>query len=445
MKRSEIRLVLGCVILLLGARSGVSETPLQKAISNDTSHLQSLYTYLHKNPELSFEETQTAKRIAAELHDVGFAVTTGVGRTGLVAVMRNGKGPTVLLRTDLDALPVKEQTGKAYASTTIGQNYLGTRNLPVMHACGHDVHMTSLVGTARRLAAMKDQWTGTLVLIGQPAEEVGLGAKAMIDDGLFTRFPKPDYNLALHVSANMPAGTIGYTSGYALANVDSIDIEIRGIGGHGAYPQTTRDPIVLGAYIVTALQTLVSREIAPQDPAVVTVGAFNAGTKHNIISDRAHLKLTVRSYSDAVRQKLLDGITRITMNEARAFGVPEDLLPIIEVEKDYTPSTYNNPALVKRTVKAIAAEVGVDNVISVPAVMGGEDFSQYGRTKDKIPGFMFWAGAVDPQVYAKAKAAGESLPSLHSPFFAPDAPRTIATAVDAMSAAALALLEKHDE
>ncbi len=430
--------------LLLITNTSQAQTPLRKAIDSDYPYLQALYTHFHENPELSFEEVQTAKRLAAELQSVGFDVTTGIGRTGIVAVMRNGSGPTLMIRTDMDALPVKEQTGKAYASTAIGQNWKGIKNLPVMHACGHDIHMTSLVGVARRMAALKDQWSGTLVLIGQPAEELGLGARAMLDDGLFSRFPKPDFNLAFHDNANMPAGTIGYTSGYALANVDSVDIEVRGVGGHGAYPHTTKDPIVLASYIVTALQTLVAREIDPQKPAVVTVGSFHAGTKHNIISDHAHLQLTVRSYSDGVRKKLLDGIRRIAKHQALAFGIPEDRLPVVEVEQDYTPSTYNNPALVKRVIHAIKEEVGSDNVIETPPVMGGEDFAQYGRTDDKIPGFLFWAGAVNPAVYAAAKKNGQTLPSLHSPFFAPDPERTITTAVDAMSAAALDLLGKTD-
>ncbi len=445
MKKTGMVLALGSLALLASTGMVLAKTPLKAAIEKDFPHLQTLYTHLHQNPELSFEETQTAKRIASELKSLGFDVTTGIGGTGLVAVMRNGDGPTLMIRTDLDALPVKELTGKTYASTATGANYLGDKNLPIMHACGHDVHMTALVGTARQLVAMKDNWSGTLVLIGQPAEEVGLGASAMLKDGLYSQFPKPDYNLALHVNSFLPSGTIGYTSGYALANVDSVDIEIKGIGGHGAYPNATKDPVVLGAYIVTALQTLVSREVAPQAPAVVTVGSFHGGFKHNIISDRAHLKLTVRSYSDEVRQTLLGGIARIAKNQARAFGLPEDLLPVVTIEQNYTPSTYNDPALVKRSIKAISAQLGEENILEVPAVMGGEDFSQYGRTDDKVPGFMFWVGAVSPDTIAKAKAKGETLPSLHSPFFAPDAKPTIITAVDAMSAAALEIMGKKDE
>ncbi|PHS22402.1 MAG: peptidase M20 [Robiginitomaculum sp.] len=445
MKYFNLALLCGCLATSMLPGRALAQESMQGAIEKDWPYLQSLYTHFHENPELSFRETQTAERMATELRSLGFEVTTGIGGTGLVAIMKNGEGPRLMIRTDMDALPVKETTGKSYASKIIGENYLGAKNLPIMHACGHDVHMTALVGTARRLVAMKDQWAGTLVLIGQPAEEIGLGAKAMLDDGLYTRFGVPDFNLALHVSAGLPAGVIGYTAGYALANVDSVDIEIKGVGGHGAYPHTTKDPIVLGAYIVTALQTLVSRSVDPQAPAVVTVGSFHGGTKHNIIPGNVHLKLTVRSYSDAVRQTLLDGITRIAQNQARAFGITEDQLPVITVEKDYTPSTYNDPALVKRAMTAIADQIGEKNVREMPAVMGGEDFARYGRTKEKVPGFMFWAGAVEPENYAKAKASGETLPSLHSAFFAPDAQKTITTAVNAMSAAALNVLEKTND
>ncbi len=445
MRTRTLGLALTSIASVVLAGAANAQSGLRAAIEGDYAHLGALYTHLHENPELSFQEKQTAKRLAAELKSVGFDVTTGVGGTGIVAIMRNGDGPTLMIRTDLDGLPVQEQTGKSYASTAKGANYLGVTDLPIMHACGHDVHMTALVGTARRLVAMKDQWSGTLMLIGQPAEELGLGAGAMLKDGLFTRFPKPDYNLALHDNANMPAGTIGYTSGYALANVDSVDIEIKGVGGHGAYPHTTKDPIVLGAYIVTALQTLVSRSLDPLDPAVVTVGSFHAGTKHNIISDHAHLQLTVRSYSDEARDTLIKGITRIAQNQARAFGLAEDMLPEVTMEEDYIPATYNDPKLTARAIGAISAQIGAQNVIEKPPVMGGEDFAHFGRTDDKIPGFMFWVGAVNPQVYAKAKAEGTTLPSLHSPFFVPDSKPTIITAVDAMSAAALDLLGAQDE
>jgi len=413
---------------------------LREAAADDYSdHLEALYLHLHQNPELSFQETQTATLIAGELRELGFDVTEGVGQTGFFGVLENGVGPTVLIRTDLDALPVHEQTGLDYASTAMGVTRAGADS-HVMHACGHDVHMTTFIGTARRLVAMKDEWSGTLVMIGQPAEELGLGAKAMLDDGLYSRIPTPDYNLALHVSASQPAGMVAYTPGWALANVDSVDIEIPGVGGHGAYPHTTKDPIVLSAYIVTALQTLVSRETSPVDSAVVTVGSIHGGAKHNIIPDSVHLQLTVRSYSDETRERLLSGIARIARAQAQAFGMPEELYPTVTVEDPYTPSTYNDPELSARVASAIGGQLGAEQVIQTDPVMGGEDFSQYGRTDENIPGVIFWLGAVEPGRYAAAQAAGESLPSLHSSLFAPAPEATITTGVEAMTSAALALL-----
>ena len=298
--------------------------------------------------------------------------------------------------------------------------------------------MTSWIGTARALAARKDQWSGTLVMIAQPAEEIGLGAQAMLADGLYSRFPQPDYNLALHVSAAAPAGTVVYTKGYAMANVDSVDITVKGVGGHGAYPHTTRDPILIGSHIVVALQSLVSRNTNPQDSAVITVGSFKAGAKHNIISDEATLLLTVRSYDDATRQMLLSGIERIAKAQAEAFGAPE---PEITIEQDYTPSLFNNADLAATAMAAIADAIGEDNVKEVAPVMGGEDFSQFGRTDENIPGLLFWVGAVEPARYEAAKDSSLPLPSLHSPFFAPDYDPTIATGVEAMTAAALELFE----
>lgn len=408
------------------------------AAADYDAHLEALYLQLHENPELSFAETETAARIAGELEDLGFAVTEGVGGTGFFGVFENGDGPTVLIRTDLDALPVHEQTGLSYASEARGVTREGVETF-AMHACGHDVHMTVFVGTARRLVADKDDWSGTLVMIGQPAEELGLGAVAMLDDGLYSRIPTPDYNVALHTSATQPAGMVAYTPGWALANVDSVDIEVHGIGGHGAYPHTTKDPVVLSAYIVTALQTLVSRETSPLDSAVVTVGSIHGGTKHNIIPDSVHLQLTVRSYSDETRARLLSGIERIARAQAEAFGLPEDLYPTVEVEEPYTPSTYNDPALADRVAAAIRGQLGDDRVVQQNAVMGGEDFAQYGRTDEHIPGVIFWLGGVEAGKYAAAQAGEASLPSLHSPFFAPDPRPTITTGVESMTAAALAL------
>lgn len=444
-----------CALALLFA-APVSQA--QQSTPAPGTGLLDLYTWLHANPEHSFKEQQSSALLAAELESLGFSVTTGVGDDwvrqkstedegtvrdgvggyGVVGVYENGDGPTVLIRADMDALPVPEQTGLDYASDVTSMTWTGVES-PVMHACGHDVHMTSWVGTARELIENKDDWSGTLVMIAQPAEEIGLGAKAMIEDGLYSDFPLPDYNLALHVSASAPAGTVAYSSGYALANVDSVDITVKGVGGHGAYPHTTKDPVVVGSAIVMALQTLVSRNVDPQTPAVVTVGSFKAGAKHNIISDQAELLLTVRSYDDATRKMLLEGIERIAKAQAEAFGAPE---PEISIDSDYTPSTFNDPELTSEAVAAIRQAIGEDNVTEVKAVMGGEDFSQYGRTQQDIPGLIFWLGAVNPETYEKAQGGPLPLPSLHSPFFAPDAEPTIETGVSAMTAAATALFNE---
>src|SRR3982751_2258269 len=336
--------------LLLAAIAAMSVTPpaaaaaLSDAIRADMPQLMTLYRDLHANPELSMQEVRTPAKLAGEMRKLGFDVTEHVGKTGVVAVMKNGPGPVLLIRADMDALPVAEQTGLPFASKVMGKLPDGT-DTPVMHACGHDTHVATWLGTARRMAAMKDQWSGTVVMILQPGEERAVGARAMLEDGLFTRFPKPDYFLAFHDSASLPAGTIGMTPGYMLANVDSVNITVKGVGGHGAYPQNTKDPIVLASRIVLALQTLVSRENSPFDPAVVTVGSFHAGTKSNIISDDAKLQLTVRSYTPEVRKKLLDGIARVARGEAIAAGVPEDKMPVVTVREPYTPATFNTEKL----------------------------------------------------------------------------------------------------
>jgi amidohydrolase len=411
-------------------------------IDADYPWLEQLYRDFHQNPELSFMEVETAARMAEEFRHLGFTVTEKVGKTGVVGVMKNGPGPTLMLRADMDALPVVEQTGLAFASTKIGRNQFGEEQ-PIMHACGHDIHMTVLIGTLRRLVEHKDKWSGTLVVIAQPAEEIGLGAAAMLEDGLFTRFPRPDYNLALHDSAGFPAGMVAYTPGWALANVDSVDVIVKGVGGHGAYPHTTKDPIVIASQIVMVLQTLVSREINPLDSAVVTVGAFNAGHKHNIISSEAHLQITVRSYSDDVRETLLSGIQRIAKAQAMSAGLPEELYPVVTWEEDYTPATYNDPEFTRRIAGAFTKIFGGARVIEVDPVMGGEDFAHYGRTDPKIPSLLFWIGGVNKDDYREAQEKGESLPSLHSPFWAPDAEPTIKTGIAAMSAASFDILGKE--
>ncbi|MEE2692688.1 MAG: amidohydrolase [Pseudomonadota bacterium] len=432
---------------------------LRADVAADYPYVEALYRQFHTHPELSFREAETSKRLAEELKGLGFEVTTGVGSAwtrkkaaadagsvlpgvdgyGVVGVLRNGDGPTVLLRTDMDALPLEEKTGLAYASAVKSKDYLGG-DAPVMHACGHDVHMAVWTGTARRLVAAKDKWSGTLVMVAQPAEELGLGALAMIDGGLFKKFPRPDYNIALHVNGIDPAGSIAYVPGYALAAVDSVDILVKGVGGHGAAPHLAKDPIVVASQIVLALQTLVSRETDPLDSAVVTVGAFNAGYKHNIIPDAAHLKITVRSYKKQVRDRILDGIKRIARAQALSAGLPDNLAPEVTVEPDNLISTYNDPALAGRVAGALKARFGADKVYESSPIMGGEDFAFFGQTEPAIPSFMFWIGGGDPAAVAKARAGkGPIPPSNHSPFFAPVPEPTLKTGVEALTAAALDL------
>ena len=431
----------GALALALWAQPAVADE-LRDDVAADLPELMEIYRDLHANPELSFEEVRTAAKLAAIARELGFEVTEGVGKTGVVAVMRNGDGPTVMLRADMDGLPVVEQTGLPYASKVTATPASGVTT-GVMHACGHDTHMAAWVGAARLLAERKDEWSGTLVMILQPAEEIGLGALAMLEDGLFERFPKPDYVLGFHDAAQFPAGMIGYSSGYALANVDSVDVLVKGVGGHGAYPHTTKDPIVLASAIVMKLQTLVSRESSPLDPAVVTVGSFLAGAKHNIIPDEARLQITVRSYSDESRQLLLEGIKRIARGEAIAAGVPEDRMPVVTVEDPYTPSTYNTPEFTEKVMAGLRTRFGSERVMQVPSVMGGEDFGQFYRAdRENIESLIFWVGGVPQEEFEAAQRDGKQLPSLHSPFWAPDAEKVIATASEAMAAATLDLMPR---
>jgi hippurate hydrolase len=417
-----------------------AQARVSELTSAEVGSLVQLYTHLHRHPELSFHEKETAARLISELKPLGFEVTANVGGHGFVAVMKNGSGPTVLVRTDLDALPVVENTARPYASDVRTTDENGS-DVGVMHACGHDIHMTSFVGAARVLAKLKDQWSGTLILIGQPAEERGAGAKAMLDDGLFRRFPRPDYALGLHVDAALETGRVGYHTGYALANVDSVDITIRGVGGHGAYPHATKDPIVIAAQVILALQTIVSREVRPIDSAVVTVGSIHGGAKHNVISDEVKLQLTVRSYTDAVRQQILDAIQRITVGIARAAGVPADREPTVKViEEEFTPALYNNPELATRLVPVWTQMFGKDKVVERDAEMGGEDFSRYGREEPRIPIFMFRLGTIDAARMAAAERGGVPLPSLHSALFWPVPDTTVETGVKAMTAAVLELM-----
>ena len=430
-------------MVVLAIATPAQADTLRDAVKRDLPSLMELYRDLHANPELSFQEFKTAAKLASEAKRLGFTVTEKVGQTGVVAVMKNGAGPVVMIRADMDGLPVIEQTGLPYASKVKGVSKSGVET-GVMHACGHDTHMSGWVGAARQLVANKDKWSGTLVMILQPAEEIGSGARAMLADGLYTRFPKPDYVIGFHDAAQFPAGTIGYTSGFALANVDSVDIKVRGVGGHGAYPHTTKDPIVLASRIVGSLQTLVSREVDPQDAAVVTVGSIHGGAKHNIISDEVTMLLTVRSYGDATRQMLLDGIKRIAKGEAIAAGMPEDRMPEITLaENEFTPATYNTPELTAKMAALFKSRFGGTRLIATPPVMGGEDFSEFYRAdKANVESLIFWVGGVPQADIDAARASGKTLPSLHSPYWAPDAEKVIATASEALAAAAMDLMPK---
>jgi hippurate hydrolase len=414
---------------------------LTEAVKADMPLLMTLYRDLHASPELSMQEVRTPAKLAPEMRKLGFTVTEKVGKTGVVAVMRNGPGPVLMLRADMDGLPVVEQTGLPFASKVRATARSGVET-GVMHACGHDTHMTAWIGAARRLAAMKDQWSGTLVMILQPGEETGEGAKAMLDDGLYTRFPKPSHVVAFHDAAALQAGVIGITPGYALANVDSVDITVKGVGGHGAYPHTTKDPIVLASRIVGTLQTLVARENNPADPAVVTVGSFQAGAKHNIISDEARLQLTVRSYTPEVRKLLLDGIRRIARGEAIAAGMPEDRMPQVAIrEAEFTPATFNTPPLSERALALFQQRFGPERAVKTPAVMGGEDFSRFWLADKSIESLIFWVGGTPKAKWDAAGGNAQKLPSLHSPFWAPEAEAVISTATEALTLAALDILK----
>ena len=430
------RCVVACVVLFSSVVSAFSNAEDPAAwVDANLGELVELYRHLHQNPEVSFEEKQTAKRLAAELEAAGAEVTHSVGGHGVVAILKNGDGPTLMLRTDLDALPVTEQTGLAYASKVTIRTKKGVQT-GVMHACGHDVHITNQVGVARYLAANKDRWRGTVMFIGQPAEERGAGAKAMLDDGLFKRFGKPDFAVALHVSSDTATGTVGYRAGYALANVDSVDITLRGRGGHGAYPHTTIDPVVQAAHLVIDLQSIVSREIKPIEPAVITVGSIHGGTKHNIIGNECHLQITVRSYSEKVRKQLLSAIRRKAKAAAISAAAPE---PVVKISEG-TPSLFNNKALVGRVVTVFERVVGKDNVQPAEPSMGGEDFSRYGKAG--VPIFMYRLGSIDPKRLARYETLGQKPPSLHSPLYYPDVEATLRTGVTTMSSVVLELLKK---
>ncbi|HEV7347012.1 amidohydrolase [Telluribacter sp.] len=402
--------------------------------------LDRLYKDLHQTPELSLHEEKTAQKMAAELKALGFQVKEKMGAHGVVGVLMNGPGPTVLIRTDMDALPLEEKTGLPYASKARGVNAAGNE-VNIMHACGHDIHMTVFVGTARTLVQLKNQWKGTLVMVAQSAEENGLGADLMLKAGLFDFAPVPDFAIALHDNPFLPAGTIGYREGPFMASVDMMDITVFGEGGHGAAPHTTKDPVVLSAQMVMAFQTVVSRTLNPIDPAVVTVGSIHGGTVHNITPDEVKMQLTLRSYSPEVREKIIESIRRISTSLAQSVGLDNSKMPQISIRDPQTPATVNDPTLTRRLIGVFRTQFGQDKVVEMEPYMVGEDFSRFDMDK-KVPICMFWLGTLAPERIQAAKAKGEQLPSLHSPFFAPVPEPTIKTGVTAMSLAALNLFGK---
>jgi hippurate hydrolase len=429
-----------CLALAPTARA---DEALHQAVESDyDGHLEELFLHFHRNPELSFLEHETAARLADELRQAGVEVTEGVGGTGIVGVLENGEGPRVLVRADMDGLPVEERSGLPYASTARQVDITG-EEVPVMHACGHDTHITAMVGTARRLTTMRDQWSGTVVFVGQPAEERIGGAKAMLDDGLYERFGVPDYALAFHVSAGDPAGKVSLPGGIIGSSSDSVDITVRGIGAHGASPHKGKDPIYIASQIVIALQGLVSRELAPLEPGVVTVGSFHGGFKHNIIPDEVKMQLTVRADSEATRQKLLAGIERIAKGVARTAGLPEELLPIVTLSTESTPTTINDDALAARVRAAFARELGEERLYSTPREgMGAEDFAYFVMTKEKVPGAYFRVGGTSQADLDAEKAGGPAVPSHHSALFKVEPRPAVTTGAEAMVVAVLELLNK---
>ncbi len=420
----------------------LASTPTADINKDYQQHLASLWDHFHQNPELSLMEFKTAQRLAKEIRSVGFDVTENVGGTGIVAILKNGPGPMVMVRADMDGLPVKEMSGLKNASKVIMKNWEG-KPVSVMHACGHDVHITSLVGTARYMAENKNKWSGTLMLIGQPAEEKGPGATAMMDDNLWQRFGTPDYALAFHVDASAEAGKITVDEGSPYAGADTVDIIVHGVGAHGAHPHKGKDPIVIGAQIVNNLQTVVSRELAPRDSGVITVGAFHAGTKHNIISDKAHLQLTVRSLTPEVRAQLLAAIKRIAQGTARTAGVPEDLLPEVIVDKFSFPPTKNDKALAQRIKAKLIEKMGGDAIIAPDkSGMGAEDFGFF-TTDPYIPSVYFSVGGTPKSDIEVAKAGGKPVPSHHSPLFKISPEPAIKSGVAATVHALMDLLPKN--
>lgn len=431
-----------CACALMASSTAFGDE-LDDSIKADyESHLAALFEHFHRNPELSLIEHATADRMASELRDSGFEVTEGVGGTGVVAIMRNGEGPVVMMRADMDGLPLQEKSGLAYASVATQVDPITGNTVPVMHACGHDVHITSLIGTARHMSVHKEEWSGTLMLLVQPAEERIMGARLMREDNVWERFGTPEYALAFHVSAQVEAGKVNIVEGSPYAGADSVDIIIHGVGAHGAYPHSSKDPIVLGSQIVLALQTLVSRELSPREPGVITVGSFHSGTKHNIISDQARLQLTVRSTSEQTRQLLLGGIERIAENMGRVAGLAEDMLPEVVISEESTPPTTNDSPLTRQLRSAWIERMGAENVVDEPTSgMGAEDFPFLSTDPDITS--VYWAvGGTPKEDFDRAARGGPPVPTHHSPLFKISPEPAVRAGVESTITALMTLMGK---
>lgn len=424
--------IFGLLFTLIGSEPPVT---VDQYLDQDLSYLVDFYKDRHMHPEISFQEEMTAASLAKELRQIGWEVSEDVGQTGVVGILKNGDGPTILYRTDMDALPMNEKTALPYTSQT-KISYKG-QEVGAMHSCGHDMHMTTWLGTARAMTEMRSQWSGTLMFIGQPAEEIGGGAKAMLEDGLYERFGVPDYGLGLHCSPSIETGSIGITEGYTMANAELIDIKVKGIGSHGASPHTSIDPVVIASMIVMDIQTIVSRNVKPIDDAVITVGAIQGGTVHNIIPDEVTLKLTVRTYKDEVRELIYKRLREISQGIGIAAGLPEDMLPEVIIPNSFTPANYNDPAFTNLVESKASQVIGEDHVLYAEPQMVGEDFARYGRTDDDVPTVLYWLGTV-----SKEKIESGDLPGLHSPYYYPEIEKTISTAVEVNTAVLKDLLSR---
>ena len=416
------------ILLIISLSSFEERKSIEESIKKDIPYLKSLYLDIHQNPEISLMEKETSKKLANELEKIGFEVTRNFGGYGVVGIFKNGNGPTILYRTDMDALPMKEKTGLSYASQIITKNFDGN-DVGTMHSCGHDMHMTVWTGTARALVERKNEWKGTIIMIGQPAEEIGAGAAMMLNEGLSEKYPIPDYGIALHSSPTIPSGKVGFGKGYTMANTESVDIKVFGQGAHGASPHMSIDPIVTASIIVMELQTIVSRNINPLDDAVITVGSFQGGTKHNIIPDEVKLQLTIRTYKEEVRKLIHKRIKEICNGIASSMGLDKSQWPEVIIPEKYTPANFNDSKLVDLMMNSSKEIIGANNVIVSDPQMVGEDFSRFGNTKEKIPTVLYWLGTVPDDRMKKYEAGNYALPGLHSPFYYPEIERSIITGI----------------